>query len=147
MIDLSAVSNDERLAGYVYERGVGRYKHRWNRDEAGFGPGKNGQVGKCHCSITLEVATRLLRNCVVEPVPYALGGDDEEGEDDAPRRVYNIYRGVPYVAVPSRPGASYHGYPWRGRMSATVRQTLEQRARDEGTLREFRKWLKAYGEG
>jgi hypothetical protein len=33
-----------------YERGEGRYKHRWSNDYAGFEPGGKGPVGKCPSS-------------------------------------------------------------------------------------------------
>ena len=137
------------LAGFEYERGEGRHKHTWNRDEAGFVPSKRGAVGKCHSSITEELAEHLLRSGIIEPDPFSL---DEEGEDEggdkhpAPREIYNIYKGVPYVAVPTRPGFSYHGFPWRGRMSATVLEAMRRRAEEEGTLKVFDRWLKQYGE-
>ncbi len=136
---------NELLGRFVFERGEGRHKHKWNRDEAGFHPSERGPVGKCHNSITKQVALQLLRSGIVAPNPYTLG-DLGQGGDDTPHEIYNIYRGVPYVAVPTRPGVSYHGYPWRGRMSATIREALRQRAEDEGTLPVFKKWLKQYEE-
>ena len=47
---------------------------------------------------------------------------DEDSEFDFPERIFNVYRGVPYVAVQTQPGVSYHGYPWCGRMSGSVRK-------------------------
>jgi hypothetical protein len=83
------------------------------------------------------MAASLLHSGLVEASPY----DDVA---HAPDEIYNIYRGVPYVAVPTQPGKSYHGYPWRGRMSATMRERLRARAEAEGTGREFDQWLKQY---
>ena len=60
-----------------------------------------------------------------------------------PERIYNVYRGVPYVAVPTRPGTSYHGYPHRGRLEPGVVALLRERAEQEGTLREYEKWLRS----
>lgn len=129
------------LASYLYERGEGRSKHRWNKDEAGFKPAKRGPVGKCHSSISEEIAQDLLQTGIIEPSPF---GDDNLCA--APERVYNVYRGIPYVAVHTRPGISYHGYPWRGRMHPQVREQLRARAEQTGDLREFQKWLKKYHE-
>lgn len=120
-----------------YERGEGRHKHRWKNDYAGFVPGKRGPIGKCHRSIDQATAERLLKSGFAPPSPY---GDDE----DPPEVVYNVYRGIPYLAVPTQPGSSYHGYPWRGRMAASVKNDLRARAERSGHLKEFQKWLKKY---
>lgn len=121
-----------------YERGEGRTKHRWKHDRAGFIPSKRGAVGKCHSSITQNVAETLLRSGIVEPSVY----DDDEPSG----RIFNIYRGIPYVAVPTQPGTSCHGYPWSGRMARTVHDKLRERAVQEGTVREFDRWVKEYTE-
>jgi hypothetical protein len=135
---------DEKLKRFKYERGEGRHKHVWHRDEAGFVPSRRGPVGKCHCSITDEVAERLLHTGIVAPDVWVTPEYGAVWESDYPREIYNLYRGVPYVAVPTRPGISYHGYPHRGRLSASVRKALEERAREEGTLRVLRKWLREH---
>ena len=54
---------------WLYERGEGRYKHCWKCDSAGFIEQHGVMVGKCHSSITDEVATELLRNGVVYNAP------------------------------------------------------------------------------
>src|SRR5207249_1163246 len=88
---------------WQYERAEGRQKHCWRKDAAGFQPSPKGYVGKCHASITDDVATKLLR----KGVSYtALGSTYVE-------YVYAVYRGVIYVAAPTRVGISFHGYPWR----------------------------------
>ncbi len=58
-----------------------------------------------------------------------------------PDEIYNIYRGVPFVAVPTQPGKSYHGYPVRGRIDPHIREQLQARAQVEGTLNEFNRWV------
>lgn len=127
------------LASFLYERGEGRAKHIWRYDRPGFQPGNRGQVGKCPRSITDAIATSLLRTGFIEESPYC-------DAPHAPDCIYNVYRGVPYVAVPTQPGKSYHGYPWRGRMSATIRMKLRERAEAEGHGREFDQWLKLYAQ-
>ncbi len=128
----------DALACLVYERGEGRHKHVWKNDYAGFVPSGRGAVGKCASSISESIATGLLQSGVAESDPF----DAECAEP--PTHIYNIYRGVPYVAVPTRPGASYHGYPYRGRLDPDVRACLRARAEQAGTLREFEKWLRVY---
>lgn len=125
------------LVAYTYERGEGRFKHRWNEDEAGFRPGDRGPIGKCHRSIDEAAALALLRSGVVPASLY-------EDAETQPSEVYAVYRGVPYVAVPTTPGRSFHGYPWRGRMAPSVRQALRDRARAEGHERTFDAWLREY---
>lgn len=126
------------LAGFRYERGEGRHKHRWKLDQAGFQPGSRGPIGKCHHSIDESTAQKLLRSGIVAASPY-------QDEEDYPSEVYTVYRGVPYVAVPTTPGKSYPGYPWRGRMAPSVKRELFARARAEGTERVFDTWLSEYG--
>lgn len=124
---------------WLYERGDGRYKHRWNKDEAGFLSVNGANVGKCHSSIDESIATTLLREGVIYNAP----GTDE------PEHVYAVYRGVIYEAAPTRPGISFHGYPWSGNqgrpaLPPRIRRVLEQRAQQEGYLKEFEQWLEQY---
>lgn len=124
---------------WLYERSDGRTKHCWAKDDACFVSGKRGMVGKCHASITDDVATQLLRNGVTYNAP---------GTDD-PEHVYAVYRGVIYEAAPTQPGLSFHGYPWRGdqgrpSLPPRVRRELRCRAEASGHLNEFEKWLKKY---
>lgn len=126
--------------GWLYERGEGRHKHRWPRDHAGFISSGSVMVGKCASSITNQCATRLLRTGVVYNAP----GTTE------PEHIYAVYQGVIYEASPTRPGISFHGYPWsagQGRPSLPRRilRQLRASAEDEGYLKEFDQWLKQYG--
>lgn len=124
---------------WLYERGEGRFKHCWDRDEASFSPSGRGMVGKCHSSITNDVAQRLLRNGVVYTAPGAI----------EPTHVYAVYRGAIYEAAPTQVGISFHGYPWRagqGRpaLPRKIVKALEQKALEDGCLKEFKKWWKEY---
>lgn len=125
-----------------YERGEGRYKHRWNKDEAGFVPSAKGAVGKCPKSITQEIATKIL----TKGIPYY----DQDG-DAQPAKIYSVYKGVIYEAVPTSPGVSWHGYPWRGdlpgrhTLSRKMFRQLKQQAEQENHLKEYEQWLKQYG--
>lgn len=54
-----------------------------------------------------------------------------------------------YEAVPTQPGKSYHGYPWRGRdgrgpLPSEVVDRLRDLARIAGFQAEFEDWLDQY---
>lgn len=125
-----------------YERGEGRVKHRWNRDYAGFEPHGKGWAGKCPNTITESLAEQLLNAGIPE---Y------DSDYDEYPARIYTVYRGVVYEAVPTVPGVSYHGYPWRGDLPGRsgplreTRATLRQLAESRGELGEYKRWIKNYG--
>ena len=123
-----------------YERGEGRFKHRWSKDEAGFVSINGADVGKCHASIDEDKAAALLRNGIVYHAPGT----------DTPEHIYAVYRGVIYEATPTSPSVSFHGYPWAGNqerpaLPPRIRRALEQRARQEGYLKEFEQWLDQHG--
>lgn len=125
-----------------YERGEGRFKHRWNKNEAGFFPGSKGAIGKCPNSITEEIATQIL----AIGIPYYDQPDDEQ-----PTKIYSVYKGVIYEAVPTIPGVSWHGYPWRGDLSGRntlsrkMKNQLRKLAEKENYIKEHEQWLKQYG--
>lgn len=127
------------LMTYKYDTGEGRWKHKWNKDEAGFCPSHRGPVGKCHSSITTSIAQELLDRAVAQGIVEQYAGQN------FPHRIFAVYRGIPYVAVPTSPGQSYHGYPWRGVLSPAIRCQLADMARNDGKESEFSKWLKKYG--
>lgn len=97
-------------------------------------------VGKCDCRITEEVAEQNLNRGIPDPA-------DAPGH---PPRIYVLYDGVIYVAVPTNPGVSYHAYPWRGdipgrRIPRRVLSGLKRIAADRGELSKLNQWLKDYG--
>ena len=92
-----------------------------------------------HSSLTDDRAVALLRNGIVYHAP----GTQE------PEHVYAVYRGVIYEAAPTRPGVSFHGYPWCGKqgrpaLPPRILRELRQRAIHEGYRTEFESWLKQY---
>jgi hypothetical protein len=127
-------------ACWQYERGEGRRKHCWDKDEAGFHSSLKGPIGKCHASITNEIAVNLLRNGVIYTAP---GSSFVE-------HVYAVYRGTIYEAAPTQLGKSFHGYPWRGDLGAgplppRILKKLRQLATQQECIEEFEQWLKTYG--
>lgn len=126
---------------WKYERGEGRHKHRWKNDYAGFQPGDKGPVGKCPKSIDETTAQKILNN----GVQYY-----QSQEDTIPEKIYSVYRGVVYELVPTQPGISWHGYPWRGDLAGRaplprwIKRQLETKARESGCLDEYESWMKNY---
>jgi hypothetical protein len=132
--------NIPEQAHWQYERGEGRHKHCWAKDEAGFHPSPKGLVGKCHASITNDIAVNLLRNGVVYYAPGSLFVE----------HVYAVYRGTIYEAAPTRIGESFHGYPWRGDLGGgglppRILRRLRDMATRQGCIKEFEQWLTTYG--
>ena len=131
---------------YRYERGEHRRKHCWNQDRADFVLQNGVLVGKCPKSITDAVAETVLNQAVAEPDPFAVPG---RAGNPWPKRLYGVYKGVIYEAVPTQPGKSYHGYPWRGRegrgaLPTEVVVQLRALADAEGYLKDFEAWLDQY---
>ncbi len=129
------------MSHWRYDTGTGVPKHKWGLDKAGFKPSGRGPVGYCPKSLTTDQAARLLNN----------GFPVYENGDPCPARIYNIYKGVVYEARRTEYGKSFHGFPWRGdrsmasRLPARIYEQLENRARENDELREFKKWIKTYG--
>ncbi|MEI6388980.1 MAG: hypothetical protein WCQ50_20405 [Spirochaetota bacterium] len=121
-----------------YDPGENRRKHHWSKPEAGFNRVGTAMVGKCSSKITMEIAQELLSSSL----PYL----NNEGPA---QRVYNVFDGVIYEAVSSGDEA-WHGYPWRSRpgrssLPKDLMKELERRAAEQKCLREYKEWVKTYG--
>jgi len=125
---------------WEYERGEGRNKHRWKHDKAGFEPGDKGQIGKCPKNIDEALAKDILNS----GIPLS----DED--DQVPSKIYTQYKGVIYEAVPTRPGKSWHAYPWRGDLPgraplpSRIKRHLEALATEQNYLKGYKAWMKTY---
>ena len=130
------------MLDYRYETGERRFKHKWKQKTAGFERSGTGYVGKCPSDVTHEIAEERLNAGI--PV-Y----DSEESV--WPSKIYTIFRGVVYEAVPTNPGRSYHAYPWRGDLPGRrplvrwVRKRLRDLAIEWNELSEYKEWMKKYG--
>lgn len=120
-----------------YDPGVRRFKHKWSRPEAGFDERRGVPIGKCPNSITVKQAERLLNSGVPWP-------EEWESSSQHPSRIYNVFEGVVYEAVPTMRGYSYHGFPARKRLPRLVLCELEKRATEAGFAQEFKQWIKTY---
>ena len=125
---------------FRYDPAEHRVKHCWNKPDAGFQEIGSGIVGKCPNTLTKQQAEELLRH----GIPYVREGGLH------PSRIYAVHDGVIYEAVPTVPGVSYHGYPWRkspGRnaIPRLILETLELRATEQNQLRQFKDWMANHG--
>lgn len=126
---------------WKYEKGEHRKKHLWSKPEAGFTGSDRSLVGKCPCNVLPEEANELLKRGIPS-------GFSPEGWPD---RIYAVLRGVVYEAVPTIKGVSYHAYPWRflpnrNYLPKLVLNELHKQAQTEGTEKQFKKWIKEYGQ-
>ena len=124
---------------WTYDRGDDRWKHCWNKPHASFVPGRRGQVGKCSNQITDSIATDLLRGGLYDK-DLLVEGDD----CFYPEEVFAVYDGAIYVAVPTRPGISYHGYPYKGSLNKRLVKKLQEKADEADCGVKFKKWVKEY---
>jgi hypothetical protein len=80
-------------------------KHHWSEPRAGFATEGGEKVGKCPCTITVELAERLLNQ---QGLPW---DNPRLPTGTHPDRIYVVYDGVVYRAKPTIAGVSYHAFP------------------------------------
>lgn len=129
-----------KLPNWKYDPGEHRVKHCSNEPEAHFVRVGSAVVGKCAGTLTKVQAEVLLNS----------GCSYLEPSIDYPSKIYNVHQGVVYEAVPTEPGKSYHGYPWRrmpGRklIPRQILKKLEELAEAQGCLRAYKDWMRRYG--
>ena len=125
---------------WIYDAGEHRTKHCSKEKNAHFVTGGTAVIGKCPADLTREVAQQLLNEGIAYFRP----------QQPYPAKIYNLHKGVVYEAVPTLPGQSYHGYPWKkmpGRniLPDRIIRQLNEKAIANGCLDDFQKWMKQYG--
>jgi hypothetical protein len=122
-----------------YDKGDRRYKHVGRGTEPSFevqvGNPKR-TVGKCPFNIDASIREALLNEAIAAPAT--------DRELSAPKRLYAVHGGAIYEAQTSDRGLTYHGYPYRGRLSARLLAVLRQVAHEKGCVSEFDEWTKRY---
>lgn len=115
-------------------------KHKWGNAYAGVAVKLGGEsVGMCPNNIPKDVLEQLLNSGIFE---YPAKGAGEH-----PKAIYNIYEGVPYKAVKTRAGQSFHGFPCvskRRDLSTRIYRQLLQRAEEQGVKSAIEKWFKEH---
>lgn len=134
-------SRDKKVVDY--DPGEHRTKHCWSNPFADFVSVGSGFVGKCPSTLTKSEAKNLLNDAEFEGK-----NSGQSLLDLMPDRVWNVYEGVIYEAVPSGQD-SYHGYPWRGRpgrnrLAREIKKALLEKSIKQGYGKEFSDWLDKY---
>jgi hypothetical protein len=115
-------------------------KHGWKQPVAGFLMIDGRKIGKCPKGFASDLARRLLNDGISVRGP--------KDRHSWPREFWVIHDGVPYRALPTRRGRSYHGFPACGadfrELPGTVQEALKARARELGCHTEVKRWLERH---
>lgn len=125
---------------WLYDPAEHRTKHCGTAERAEFVQDGSAYIGKCPITLSKTEAQNLLQHGIPEHTDTAASH---------PERIFAYHQGVIYVAVPTEPGKSYHGYPWRGRpgnnrVPPAILVQLKQIANQQGESKLLSDWLKAY---
>jgi len=93
-------------------------------------------VGRCPSTLTQSDCERLLNEAVAAP-----NGDRDV---PVPKKLYVVHNGAIYEAQTSDHGGSYHGYPYKGKLSGMILQSLRRMAEDKKCAEAFEDWVKRY---
>lgn len=122
-----------------YDKGERRFKH------VGKGPdpeiefhlsNPRMRIGKCPATLTSSDHSNLL----AEAIP----GGNGDRELPFPKRLYVVHNGAIYEGQTSDRGKSYHGYPYRGKLTRTVLDQLSAMAVRKDCVKEFGHWVKRH---
>lgn len=122
-----------------YDKGERRYKHvgRSNAPEFETHSGNPRRwIGKCPANLSQDLRQALLDE--------AIPGPATDRELEVPKRLYVVHDGAIYEVQTSDQGYSYHGYPYRGRLPASLIRALRTMAQEKACEEPFHDWLKRY---
>ena len=122
---------------YRYDPAEHREKHCGLQNKASFQRQGSAWIGQCPANLDKTTAQTLLDNGI---------GEWDDPSESHPARIFTYYQGAVYVAVPTEPGHSYHGFPWRGRpghnrVARHVLKELIKMAENRGEAKALQKWL------
>lgn len=123
----------------AYDKGERRFKHvgigaRATIEFDRHDPRK--WVGKCPSTLSEEDRVQLLNEAVASP-----NGDRELAP---PKKLYVVHAGAIYEAQTSDRGRTYHGYPYKGKLSGAVLEELATMAKVKDCVTDFDKWVKTH---
>ncbi|HEX8482891.1 MAG TPA: hypothetical protein VF650_13395 [Allosphingosinicella sp.] len=122
-----------------YDKGERRFKHvgREAYAEIEFVHGRPDMaVGKCPNTLSVDDCEAMLED--------AVAGPNGDRDIDYPKKLYTVHDGVIYEAQTTTAGQSYHGYPYRGRLSRKLLKELASIARKKKCETEFNAWVKRH---
>jgi hypothetical protein len=90
-------------------------------------------VGKCPSTLSEADRSDLLNQAIAAP-----NGDRELA---VPKKLYVVHNGAIYEAQTSDQGRSYHGYPYKGKLSASILKKLTKMAKDKSCSDLFDEWV------
>ena len=115
-------------------------KQKWNKSYAAVEAGWGGEkVGMCPAGLSQDTLEHLLNSGI-----FYFGHAPAQ---EHPQSIFNVYDGVPYRAVKTNPGKSFHGFPCvskRKDVPPTVLPRLLERADQLGVRVEVERWFKQY---
>ena len=120
-----------------YDKGEKRLKHegRSAEPEIQFAKGNPKLwIGKCPAGMAIAQREQLLNEAIAGPV-----GDREI---DYAKYLYVVHQGAIYEARTSDAGTSYHGFPYRGKLSLHLLDQLRAMAERKNCLKKFDQWVK-----
>ena len=126
------------LTGRLYDKGERRHKHVGSSDQPVIEFDRDVPqkwIGKCPRGLGAK-AQEILAKAI--PAPK---GDREVDYD---KILHAVHEGAVYEAQTSDRGKSYHGYPYRGKLSGRTIDALRTMARDDGCLDGFERWVKRH---
>jgi hypothetical protein len=121
-----------------YDKGRDRHKHvgRGDEPEIAFDRREPKKwVGKCPSDgvIPNDLKQRLLD----EAIPARLGDRDVAYV----KALYVVHAGAIYAAQTSDAGVSYHGYPYKGKLSPELLGRLRNMAKEKNCEKDFENWV------
>jgi hypothetical protein len=93
-------------------------------------------IGKCPTTLTPDDHIRLINE--------AIAGSNGDRELSFPKKLYAVHTGTIYEGQTTDRGKSYHGYPYRGKLTRGVLGALKDVAVQKGCENEFKAWVKRY---
>ena len=128
-----------RPATRQYDKGERRFKHVGSGSEPVIECDDGNPrlwVGKCPSTILEADRKRLLNEAMAAP-----NGDRELA---VAKKLYVVHDGAIYEAQTSDQGHTYHGYPYKGKLSAIILEGLTAMAEKQGCRDAFANWVKKY---
>lgn len=122
-----------------YDKGEKRLKHegRGALPEIQFSKrNPKAFIGKCPANMPAQLRDTLLKEAIAAPK-----GDREIDYD---KYLYVVHDGTIYEGRTSDAGTSYHGFPYRGKLSKEILEQLRDMAEAKGCLVEFEEWVEKH---
>jgi hypothetical protein len=132
----STLSNTEKR---LYDKGDRRFKHVHTAPAPKFeivSGNPKRVIGKCPSGM----ASTLLDALINEAIPHG----DLQPDATFHKRLYVVHLGAIYEAQSSDQGKSYHGYPYKGKLSSAMIDKLREMASGKNCLDGYDDWGDLY---